>query len=239
MEVPAISKTGKNLSMTTKRLSMLLFCALAAASTVGAQPQPVLNVAIGHPFMAGGSLLPAGSYRISLKPGAHFLQISGAGGAANLQIISRLKGPDAVFREGTLVFHSAEKTRVLSEVWLPQEGGLLVSPNPGKQDQVVVVVSSRHNPSVSGKTVYEQTCKKCHGGEGQGIRAADEFFGLKIPRLNSGYVQAKSDEELIEVVTQGRRNMEAVRIGQPAVQHLLPHESVKAVLAYVRTLKER
>lgn len=218
---------------------MLLLCALAAVSTADAQPQPVLNVTVGHPFMAGGSLLPAGSYRISLRPGAQFLQISGAGGAASVQIISRLKGPDAVFREGTLVFHSVEKTRVLSEVWLPHEGGLLVSPNPNKEEQVVVVVSSTHNANVSGRTVYEQTCKKCHGGEGRGVRAADEFFGLKIPRLNSGYVQAKSDGELIEVITQGRRNMEAVRIGQPAVQHLLPYESVKAVLAYVRTLKER
>jgi len=90
-----------------------------------------------------------------------------------------------------------------------------------------------------GKAIYDQTCKQCHGSEGKGDRTADKFFQVKIPRLNSTYVQSKSDEELKEIITQGRRKMAPVRMGQPVQQHHLAPESVSDVIGYVRTFKQK
>jgi mono/diheme cytochrome c family protein len=88
-----------------------------------------------------------------------------------------------------------------------------------------------------GKKIYDNSCKRCHGPEGKGDRTADKFFQVTIPRLNSAYVQQKSDEELKEIVTQGRRKMEPVKMGQPVASHKLSPEQVDDVIAYVRTLK--
>ncbi len=88
-----------------------------------------------------------------------------------------------------------------------------------------------------GKQIFEKTCKNCHGPEGKGNPTADSFFKVKIPRLNSDYVQKKSDEELKDIITEGRRKMEPVRLGQPVAFHKLPPQSVTDVIAYVRTLK--
>jgi mono/diheme cytochrome c family protein len=90
-----------------------------------------------------------------------------------------------------------------------------------------------------GKAIFEQTCKKCHGPEGKGDRIADKFFKVTIPRLNSAYVQNKSDEEIKEVVTKGRRKMDPVKPGTPIATHSVKAEWVDDVIAYVRTLKKK
>ena len=90
----------------------------------------------------------------------------------------------------------------------------------------------------SGKEIFAGTCARCHGPEGKGNEAADKFFNLTIPRLVSQTVQSKSDSELKEIISQGRRSMDPVRISQAGVRHLLQPESVDAVIAYVRTLKQ-
>ena len=95
--------------------------------------------------------------------------------------------------------------------------------------------SSAENP---GKAVFDKTCKQCHGPEGKGNVAADKFYEVKIPRLNSDYVQRKSDDEIREIITQGRRKMRPVRMGQPVAEHKLEPSEVGDVIAYVRTLKK-
>lgn len=91
----------------------------------------------------------------------------------------------------------------------------------------------------SGKAIFDGTCKNCHGPEGKGDAMADKFYQVQIPRLNSAYVQDKSDDELKEIITKGRRKMEPVKAGQPSAQHRLEPESVDAVIGYVRTLKKK
>jgi mono/diheme cytochrome c family protein len=100
-------------------------------------------------------------------------------------------------------------------------------------------VFSAQSADLPGKAVYDQTCQKCHGQEGKGDPIADKFFQVRIPRLNSEYVQEKSDAELKEIITQGRRKMEPVRIGQPVAKHNLKLEQVDDVIAYVRTFKKK
>jgi len=90
-----------------------------------------------------------------------------------------------------------------------------------------------------GKAVFDKTCKQCHGSEGKGDQAADKFYQVSIPRLSSDYVQKKSDDELREIITQGRRKMRPVRMGQPVAEHTLAAGEVSNVIAYVRTLKKK
>jgi len=87
--------------------------------------------------------------------------------------------------------------------------------------------------------VFEKTCKNCHGPEGKGNPTASSFWKVKIPRLDSRYVQQKSDEEIRKIITGGIRKMEPVRMDTPPAPHrgkLTPAE-VDEAIAYVRTLK--
>jgi len=90
-----------------------------------------------------------------------------------------------------------------------------------------------------GKAVFEQTCKNCHGPEGKGDKTASSFWKVNIPRLDSKYVQSKSDAELKKIITGGIRKMAPVRMDAPSAPHRgkLTGQQVSEVIAYVRTLK--
>ncbi|HWR54735.1 MAG TPA: cytochrome c [Bryobacteraceae bacterium] len=92
-----------------------------------------------------------------------------------------------------------------------------------------------------GKAVYENTCQFCHGAEGAGSGAADTFWKLRIPRLNSPAVQNKSDEHLDGIILHGVRRMAPVRMGTPSSPHRskLTPEQRKDVLAYVRSFAKK
>ena len=100
------------------------------------------------------------------------------------------------------------------------------------------VILPVYSADLPGKSVYEETCKECHGPNGNGNAMADKFYKVTIPRLRSEYVQSKSDAELKEIITGGRRKMPAVQAGTPTVKHALSTEDVDSVIAYVRTLKK-
>jgi mono/diheme cytochrome c family protein len=172
-------------------------------------------------------------------PGTPWLTVSGGHGEMNVPVMTRLAAnPD--LRDARLVFDKSGDRHVLAEVWIPGEGGFLVHATPqGHSHETVIAAQSGLSEKMSGKDVFERTCAKCHGLDGSGNQSADTFFKTTLPRLNSDSVQAKSEEELREIVTQGKRMMDPVRVGQSTVQHLLPTESVEAVLAYVRTFRKK
>lgn len=89
-----------------------------------------------------------------------------------------------------------------------------------------------------GRSTYNRTCKNCHGPEGKGDPIADKFYRVTIPRLNSKYVQSKSDDELREIIMKGRRKMKPVEIGTPVATHKLDASLIPDVIAYVRSLKK-
>ncbi len=93
---------------------------------------------------------------------------------------------------------------------------------------------------LTGKAVFERTCKNCHGPEGKGNPTVDSFWNMKIPRLDSQYVQQKADAELRKIITGGIRKMEPVRMDAPSAPHRakLTEQQVDSVIAYVRTLKK-
>jgi mono/diheme cytochrome c family protein len=104
----------------------------------------------------------------------------------------------------------------------------------------LVLVLSAYAEETPGKAVFDQSCKNCHGVEGKGDKMADSFWKVRIPRLNSKYVQGKSDEELTRIITGGIRKMEPVKVGAPADPHRpkITPQQVEDVIRYVRTLKQ-
>jgi len=79
-----------------------------------------------------------------------------------------------------------------------------------------------------GAAAFKAKCAMCHGGDG----SADTPMGKKIlaSDLRAAVVQAKTDEELIAVITKGKNKM-------PKFEEKLDVELIKAVVAFVRTLK--
>ena len=92
-----------------------------------------------------------------------------------------------------------------------------------------------------GKAVYEKTCKDCHGAGGAGNQLADNFYKVKIPRLNSEAIQGYTDSQLKGIVMGGKGKMKPVRMGAPTAPHRkgkkLTGDQINHVVAYVRTLK--
>jgi mono/diheme cytochrome c family protein len=89
-----------------------------------------------------------------------------------------------------------------------------------------------------GKEVFEKVCSECHGPRGSGSQAANNYFKMQIPRLDSEYVQSKSDSELKEVITKGRRLMKPPLTGTPYMRHSVKPELLNDVVVYIRTLKK-
>lgn len=229
----------KTLLMTARNLTTISVLTLLAVASAHGQTGPVLSANVPFSFEAGGTSLPAGTYQFRVRLSDQSLVISDAkGGETKLHVISQLAGA-SLFRDVGLVFDNFRGRHVLAEVWIPGEGGVLVSSTLEKHThEMVVAVVSGAAPTMSGKEVFEHTCARCHGPQGKGNPAADKFFQTRIPRLDSAYVQEKSDQELKDVISHGRRQMDPVRMREAAVQHLLDPESVDAVIGYVRTFKQ-
>jgi hypothetical protein len=200
------------------------------------QTGPAVRTDVPYEFALGSRVLPAGTYTFSVTNVG--LQVRSANGEAlHANILTRLGGPADFLRDGSLVFDKTDGHRVLSEVWIPGSDGILVHslPKGHKHDLLMFPVSQ--NLTDSGSAAFDRTCAKCHGPGGQGDERADKFFSVKLPRLNSPEVQAKSDAELRAIITTGSRAMAPVEVDEAGFRHRLPTQSVDAVIAYVRTLK--
>jgi len=228
-----LQKTARNLTT----ISLVTLWAVASAHGQG-----VTNLRANVPFAfeAGGKSLPAGTYQFKVNHAGRYLVISGANPPeVRLQIITELGGA-SVFRDTGLVFNTYEGKHVLSEIWIPGEDGVLVSVTPKQHthDMVIAMISGGGGPNLSGKQIFERTCARCHGPNGQGNPTADKFFKTPIPKLSSAYVQSKSDAELKDIISHGKGMMDPVRMGQASVQHLLDPALVDTVIVYLRTLKQ-
>jgi mono/diheme cytochrome c family protein len=95
--------------------------------------------------------------------------------------------------------------------------------------------------SENGKALYNNSCITCHGAAGEGNPVMDRFYKFRIPRLNADYVQGKSDDELKNVILNGKRRMPVAMNGLPETQHRskIKPEQVPDLITYVRTLKTK
>ena len=64
------------------------------------------------------------------------------------------------------------------------------------------VAASGNDP---GDSTFKSSCAMCHGQDGSGNTAVGK--SMKIPDLHSAEVQKLSDEELAEVIGNGKNNM--------------------------------
>jgi hypothetical protein len=197
-----------------------------------------VRVEVPYDFTVGSKVLPMGTYVFRVTDLG--LQVVSAKGVTfRTRILTRLGGPTEFLQGGALVFDKVGSDHILSEVWMPGEDGILLHNAPKDHHHELLMFSAESpNPNLPGSAAYNQTCRRCHGPEGKGEERADKFFNTTIPRLNSAAVQQKSDAELREIITKGTSTMPPVEIDESGFRHRLPVESVDAVIAYVRTLKQ-
>jgi len=228
----------KTLQNKARNLTIVGVLALLAVASAYGQTGAVLSANVPFSFEAGGNSLPAGTYQFKLRPSDQSLVITGGpAGEMKLHVIAQLAGA-SLFKDTGLVFNTLDGQHVLSEVWIPGQGGVLVNVTQKQHgNEMVVAVVSGAASNLSGRKVFDSTCARCHGPEGKGNPAADKFFKTAIPRLDSAAVQGKTDQELKDIISHGKGEMDPVRMGQGSVQHLLYPDSVDAVIKYIRTLK--
>ena len=82
----------------------------------------------------------------------------------------------------------------------------------------------------AGQTVYEKSCKSCHGVDGTANPAIAKMMKVDIQDLKSTEVQSISDADLKKVIAEGKGKMRPVSsVSGPALDD---------VVAYVRSLKK-
>jgi Cytochrome C oxidase, cbb3-type, subunit III len=222
------------------KMKLPLVCGIFSALTLSALGTGV-DADIPFAFRAGTRDLPAGNYSFVFDAHENAMKVHGGGTEVSVPVMTRLQGTAGKMDfEGTLVFDRKDTTHLLSEVWVSQDDGYKVGSLPNVQAHMVVHIVQRPTETLSGPKIFEQTCQVCHGPDGKGNLAADEFFHFKLPRLNSPYVQGKTDEELREVITHGTGRMDPVRLQENSgMRHSLPPYAVGPLIAYVRTLADK
>ncbi len=91
-------------------------------------------------------------------------------------------------------------------------------------------LSRAAGPASAGEPVYKARCSICHGTDGAGHTPIGKI--QKVPDLRSPEVQRDSDVELTEIITHGKRKMQAYK------DRLTP-EQIQQVVAYVRELGKK
>ena len=80
-----------------------------------------------------------------------------------------------------------------------------------------------------GAATFKAKCAMCHGPDGAGQTAMGK--NMKLRDLGSADVQKTTDADLIKLITDGKGKM-------PAYKGKLADADIKAVVAFIRTLKK-
>ena len=83
--------------------------------------------------------------------------------------------------------------------------------------------------AAAGAAIFKAKCAMCHGPDGAGKTGMGKSLGLKD--FSSKEVQSQSDADLIKITTDGKGKM-------PSYKAKLSEEEIKAVVAFIRTLKK-
>src|SRR3990167_1123060 len=83
----------------------------------------------------------------------------------------------------------------------------------------------------AGKAVYDKKCATCHGKLGEGNPNLAKTLKVEFRHLGSKEVQARSDEELGKIITEGKDKKKPVKG--------LSDEDLANVIAYTRTLAQK
>src|ERR1700719_1430213 len=94
----------------------------------------------------------------------------------------------------------------------------------------ILVLSSGARAQSDTAKVYKTNCVLCHAADGSGSSPSGK--AMKAKDLRSPEVQAKSDEELGDVITKGMGKM-------PAFGKKLSADAIKSLVAYIRELPKQ
>lgn len=94
---------------------------------------------------------------------------------------------------------------------------------------VVFAFSTWSLAADTGADIFKSKCAACHGATGAGDTAMGK--NLKLRDLGSADVQKQSDEELTNIITNGKGKM-------PKYDGKLTKEQITEVVKYIRTLKK-
>ena len=82
----------------------------------------------------------------------------------------------------------------------------------------------------TGRTVYDKSCKSCHGPDGAGNPAVAKMMKVQMKDLKSAEIQAMRDDDLKKIITDGKGKMKPVAsVSESAADN---------VVAYIRTWKK-
>ena len=85
------------------------------------------------------------------------------------------------------------------------------------------------SPAEDAAALYKAKCAMCHAPDGSGSTAAGK--SMKVRDLRTVEVQGQTDEELYGIIASGKGKM-------PGYEKTLGADSCKALVAYIRTLKQ-
>ena len=94
---------------------------------------------------------------------------------------------------------------------------------------VALALTTAGQAQDTGAATYKAKCEHCHGADGMSHTFAGKMThaaNLKDPKVTSA-----TDEDLIAVVTNGRKKM-------PAFKGKLTDEQIKAVVGYIRAIPD-
>lgn len=129
---------------------------------------------------------------------------------------------------------------------LPALLGVIVSTQPGASPQrstnglthggTISETGTQQPPALLGHAVYTMSCAVCHGPGAEGVK------GLGKPLRNSAYVQDSSDEQLFDLIVNGRAvNDPANTTGSlmpPRGAQNLDDTQIHAVVSYLRSIQD-
>ena len=86
-----------------------------------------------------------------------------------------------------------------------------------------------------GTVVYEQWCQLCHGLEGEGVE------GLGKPWVDSSFIQARTDQEMLDFIVEGRasdhpENTTGIAMMPRGGNPDLTDAEILDLIAYMRTM---
>lgn len=83
----------------------------------------------------------------------------------------------------------------------------------------------------AGEAIFAKSCSICHGKDGNTPNAAvGKMLKVQIPQLGSSEIQAKSDDAIKKIITEGYQKMKPIKG--------LNDKDVSNVIAFVHTLKK-
>jgi len=80
------------------------------------------------------------------------------------------------------------------------------------------------------KTVYDTSCKSCHGPDGTPNPAVAKMMKVEMKDLKSADIQSMSDADIATVITKGKGKMQPIKA--------VTGKSADDVAAYVHSLKK-